>query len=79
MPNISFLLATVNCSIGNKANHFSNQDLVNLFYKKDNFSNLEKYAIKVIKTEALAIEIDWFILENNIPPSIVNNILEKKF
>lgn len=51
------LLSTVNNSIGNKKNHLTINDLCNLFNKKDAYTNLDKYVIDTIQTEATQKEI----------------------
>lgn len=56
----AMLLATVNCSIGNKKNHLDSKVIKELLTGKKPQSNLEKYAIDVIKTEASQQEIENF-------------------
>jgi hypothetical protein len=56
----AMLLATVNCSIGNKNNHLTATTIKGLLAGKSPQSNLEKYAIDVIKAEASQQEIESF-------------------
>ena len=68
---IPMLVGTVNNSIGNEKNHFTAKSLKELFFKKGNFTSLDRYAIDIIQTEATKSEIDCFaknyqILEKNI-------------
>ncbi len=61
------LLLTVNNSIGDKNKHFTVEELVKLFDKKQkDFTNRDKYGIEVIQTKADAFEIDDFIKEHKI-------------
>ena len=69
------LLLTVNNSIGNKKNHLTVQSLYQLFNKNSNFSNVEKYALDTIKTEATQEEILWFSQDYNIPLSKLKHVL----
>lgn len=54
------LLATINCSIGNKKNHISIQDLCELFNGKKVFNELDKYIIDIIQKEATKEELNTF-------------------
>lgn len=55
------LLSTVNNSIGDKNSHFTVDKLLGLFNKKCNeFTELEKYAVDTIQTEATSYELDSF-------------------
>ena len=70
------LLLTVNNSIGNKSKHFTIDSLLSLFSKKlDEYSNLEKYAVDTIQTEASKIEIDNFSKKFNISDDKVKYVL----
>jgi len=70
------LVATVNCSIGDKSKHFTLISLKKIFYKKSPFTALEKYAIKTIKKEALPEEIEDFATYYKIPAKRVKATLE---
>ena len=55
------LLSTVNNSIGDKNLHFTVDKLLELFNKKcSEFTELEKYAVDTIQTEATTYEINSF-------------------
>ena len=55
------LLSTVNNSIGDKNLHFTVDKLLELFNKKcSEFTELEKYAVDTIQTEATIYEINSF-------------------
>jgi hypothetical protein len=69
------LLLTVNNSIGNKKKHFTIEALCQLFNKNKDFSNVEKYALDTIKTEATQDEISWFSKDYHIPLSKVKYVL----
>lgn len=69
------LLLTVNNSIGNKKNHLTIDALCQLFTKKSDFSNLEKYALDTIKTEATEQEIAWFSQDYHIPLTTLKHVL----
>jgi len=71
----TMLLLTVNNSIGNIKNHFTVESLCQLFNKTDKFSNHEKYALDIIKTEATQEELEWFSNEYNITLSKIEYIL----
>lgn len=61
------LVATVNCSIGDKNNHLKAEQIIALLNGKPQETIFEKYAIKTIKIEALQYEIDTFIGYYQIP------------
>ena len=69
------LLSTVNCSIGDKSKHFTLTELKKLFYKKSDLNPYEKYALKVIKEEAMKEEIEDFINYYKIPHSRVEKTI----
>jgi len=69
------LLLTVNNSIGNKKNHLTVEALCQLFNKNSNYSNVEKYALDTIKTEATEEEISWFSKDYHIPLSTLKHVL----
>jgi predicted transcriptional regulator len=69
------LLSTVNCSIGNKNKHFTLTSLKNLFYKKDDLSIYDKYALKTIKNEATQEELEDFKLYYKIPSTRIEKLL----
>ena len=69
------LLLTVNNSIGNKKNHLTIESLCQLFNKSSNYSNLEKYALDTIKTEATQEELSWFSNDYHIPLLKLKNVL----
>jgi len=70
------LLLTVNNSIGNKSKHFTINTLIQLFSKKvEEYSNLEKYAVDTIQTEASKDELNYFIKNFNISTDKVKYVL----
>lgn len=76
------LVLTINCSISNINNHFSDEEIKDLFMniadKKNHLSNFEKYAIDIIQTEALKEEIQWFKEKYHIPQENIDNVLSVK-
>jgi len=75
IPKPMMLLSTVNCSIGDKKKHFTLTGLKKLFYKRDDLSTYDKYALKTIKDEALQEEIEDFIKYYKISPKRVQERL----
>ena len=73
------LLLTVNNSIGNKKKHFTVENLCQLFNKEKNFSNVEKYALDTIKTEASHEELSWFSKDYHIPLAKMKHVLSTNF
>lgn len=72
----SMLWLTVNNSIGNKSKHFTIKSLVQLFNKKlTDYSNLDKYAVDIIQTEASKAELNNFIKKFYITSDKVDNVL----
>ena len=70
------LLLTVNNSIGNKSKHFTVNSLIQLFNKKlEEYTNLDKYAVDTIQTEASKTEFNNFIKKFNISSDKVNYVL----
>ena len=54
------LMSTINCSIGNKQKHLKLGQVKKLLVGKEPESPVEKYALKIIKTEADKAEIEQF-------------------
>lgn len=71
----SMLVATVNCSIGDKKKHLEAKIIKELLAGKSPQSNLEKYAIDVIKTEATQQEIESFASFYRIPKKSIKATL----
>ena len=71
----AMLLATVNCSIGNKKNHLHGKIIKELLAGKKPQSNLEKYALDVMKTEASQQEIENFASFYRIPKKSIKAVL----
>lgn len=71
----AMLLATVNCSIGNKNNHLNASVIKELLAGKSPQSNLEKYALDVMKTEASQQEIENFASFYRIPKKSIKAVL----
>lgn len=71
----TMLLATVNCSIGNKKNHLTAITIKGLLTGKSPQSNLEKYAIDTMKTEATQQEIESFASFYRIPKKSLKAVL----
>lgn len=74
-PKPMMLLSTVNCSIGDKSKHFTLTSLKKLFYKQDKLNAYEKYALKIIKHEALESEVQDFMTYYKIPSARVEKVL----
>ncbi|NDJ27697.1 hypothetical protein DMB95_06935 [Campylobacter sp. MIT 12-8780] len=75
------LLSTINCSIGDVSKHLDAKGLCDLFLhikdKEKHLSNLEKYALKIIKTEAYPQELEWFKKDYKIPQENIEYVLSK--
>lgn len=69
------LLSTVNNSIGNKKNHITVEKLLSLFSKKTYLSELDKYIIDTIQTEATKEEINNFKNIFHIQNEDINYVL----
>ena len=69
------LVSTVNASIGNEAKHLGANDIKKLFMGKNPEKPVEKYALEIIKTEALKEEVEDFALHFKIPMKKVNKVL----
>ena len=69
------LLSTINNSIGNKKNHFTVEDLCILFNEKNTYSDLDKYVIDTIQTEATEDELATLIITSHIPSVILDYFL----
>lgn len=76
-PKPLMLLSTVNASIGDKKKHFTLISLKKIFYKKTELTQLEKYALKTIKNEALSSELKDFAEYYKIPVKRINEKLGK--
>ncbi|HRF56845.1 MAG TPA: hypothetical protein PLV58_05545 [Campylobacterales bacterium] len=61
------LLSTVNCSISDKSKHLKASQIKAILSGKLPDTPLEKYALKIIKTEASQIEIEQFASYYKIP------------
>ena len=79
---LPMLLSTINCSIGNEANHLTIDDLCDLFLnikeKECKLSTLEKYAICTMQDEALPQEFEFFKQKYNIPQENIDYVLSLK-
>lgn len=69
------LVSTVNASIGNEEKHLSANDIKKLLMGKIPEQPVEKYALDIIKTEALKEEIEDFAMHFKIPIKKVNKVL----
>ncbi|WQT34874.1 hypothetical protein KVD29_07270 [Helicobacter pylori] len=71
------LLATANNSIGDKNKHVSLEYLIKLFMDKKttNLSDIDKYVIDTIQTEALEQEIEWFSQDYHVPMENIKHVL----
>jgi len=70
------LLHTINNSISDKTKHFNENTLIALFNKKStNLTELDKYAIDTIQTEATTQEINNFVKKYNVPTAKLEYIL----
>ena len=76
------LLLTINCSIGDKNRHLSVEGLCDLLLhikdKENHLTQIERYAITMIKEEALPQEIEWFKQRYNIPQENIDYALSIK-
>ncbi|OCL81814.1 hypothetical protein [Arcobacter porcinus] len=74
------LLSTINNSIGDKKLHFTIDNLLGLFNKKYNeFTEIEKYAIEIIQTEATNQELNNFKKEFKINSENIKYLLSYKY
>ena len=69
------LLSTINNSIGNKKNHFTVEDLCVLFNEKSTYTDLDKYVIDTIQTEATKDELENFKNTYHIPSNKIKYVL----
>lgn len=73
------LVSTVNASIGNEEKHLGVNDIKKLLMGKIPEKPIEKYALDIIKTEALKEEIEDFASHFKIPMKKVNKVLNYKY
>jgi hypothetical protein len=71
----AMLVATANCSIGDKKKHLNAQQVKNLLLGKKPKNVYENYALKIIKTEALPQEIEAFAKVHSLILKQVNKVL----
>ena len=69
------LVSTVNASIGNEKKHLGASDIKKLLMGKSPELPVEKYALDIIKTEALKEEIEDFAMHFKIPMKKVHKVL----
>lgn len=69
------LMSTVNCSIGNKSKHLKIAQIKALLAGKLPETPAEKYALKIIKTEATTEEIMCFADYYHIPKKKVEAVI----
>ena len=69
------LVSTVNASIGNEKKHLSASEIKKLLMGKSPELPVEKYALDIIKTEALKEEIEDFAMHFKIPMKKVHKVL----
>ncbi len=69
------LVSTVNCSIGNKSKHLRLGQIKALLTGKSPQTPTEKYALKIIKTEATTEEIMYFADYYKLPKAKVESVL----
>lgn len=69
------LLATINCSIGNKKNHLDAKAIKEIFIQGKAVTSIQKYALGVIKSEATQEEIESFAKYYRIPKKSIKAIL----
>lgn len=69
------LLATVNCSIGDKNKHLDAKSVKNLLSGAKPKTVFEKYALDIIKTEASVQEIENFAKYYRIPKKSIMAVL----
>jgi hypothetical protein len=73
----AMLLATINCSIGNKSNHLNAVAIRGLLAGKSPQNNYEKYAIDIMKSEATDQEIESFARFYRIPKKSIKAVLHE--
>lgn len=71
------LLLSANCSISDRSKHLSVEELKNLFMSVGSreLSEVEKYVVEVIQSEAHLQEIESFRTQYNIPQERVDKLL----
>jgi hypothetical protein len=74
----AMLIATANCSIGDKKKHLNARQVKNLLLGKKPKNVYENYALKIIKTEALQQEIEAFAQIHNLQLEQINKVLYAK-
>lgn len=76
---LPMLLLTINCSISDKRNHLTLDELLDLINnfdsKKAKLSSIQKYAIGIMKTEANSDEIKRFIQDYHITKKDMDSVL----
>lgn len=71
----AMLMATVNCSIADKSKHLKIGQIKRLLSGKPPQTPSEKYALKIIKTEATIEEIMYFANYYKLPTAKVEQVL----
>lgn len=70
------LVSTVNASIGNEQKYLGASDIKKLLMGKNTELPVEKYALDIIKTEALQEEIEDFAMHFKIPMKKIHKVLQ---
>lgn len=83
METSNWLASRVNCSIGNKKNHFTDEELYDLiinlksYIENNTLTARQKYAVGAIQTETTGnFEINLFKEEYNIPQKYIDFLLK---
>jgi hypothetical protein len=71
----AMLVATANCSIGDKKKHLSSNSIKEIFLYGKAKNSLEQYILDTIKDEALPQELEAFAKVHNIPMKQINKVL----
>ncbi|MDR1461316.1 MAG: hypothetical protein LBI78_06710 [Campylobacteraceae bacterium] len=74
----AMLVATANCSIGDKKKHLTSKQIANIFLHGKVRNSLEQYIIDTIKEEALIQEIEAFAKFHNLSLEQINKVLYAK-
>ncbi|MDR1285668.1 MAG: hypothetical protein LBJ88_05670 [Campylobacteraceae bacterium] len=71
----AMLIATANCSIGDKKKHLTGKQIADIFLHGKTKNNIEQYIVDTIREEALPQEIEAFAKIHNIPMKQISKVL----
>jgi hypothetical protein len=72
----AMLISTANCSIGDQSHHLGAQQIKNLLLGAKPANVFEKYALDIIKTEALPQEIEAFAKVHHLSIKKIQEVLD---